>query len=177
MLTDDQLISLAKKMNVPLERVCFKDQLKQEPLQYNVGYIINLENEYDAEGNENEGSHWTCFTVRKYKNDKTEAMYFDSFGIEPPEEVKSYIGKAVPYTEIDIQSLMGNVCGFFCLAFLYWIYCYEQRSGHLYTDADTFCSLFNDLNKEIDWKHNEDMLKNFFKARDSQPLCDFREWQ
>jgi hypothetical protein len=60
MLTDIQIKELAKKMNIPLERVCFKDELLEKPLKYNVSYIVNMENEFDDEGNPNDGSHWVC---------------------------------------------------------------------------------------------------------------------
>ena len=33
MLTDIQIKDLAKRMDIPLERVCFKDQLLQNPLK------------------------------------------------------------------------------------------------------------------------------------------------
>ena len=58
MLTDIQIKDLAKRMDIPLERVCFKDQLLQKPLKYNRSYIINMDNELDEDGKPNEGSHW-----------------------------------------------------------------------------------------------------------------------
>ena len=104
MLTDGQLIELAKRMDIPLERVCFKDELKDQPLKYNVGYIINLENVLDENGDQNEGSHWTVFTVRKYENDKIEPIYFNSYGKPPPEEVKLFVEKHERY------SINGRKC-------------------------------------------------------------------
>jgi hypothetical protein len=52
-LTNTELISLAKRMDIPLEAVVFKSQLKDMKLKYNRSYIINLEDEfdYDEEGN------------------------------------------------------------------------------------------------------------------------------
>ena len=49
MLTDSDLIDLAKRMKFKLARVCFKDELSEEPLEYNKGYIINLEDEFNEE--------------------------------------------------------------------------------------------------------------------------------
>ena len=37
---------------------------------------------------ENEGTHWVCY----YKN-KNNKYYFDSFGLDPPFELKNYLGK------------------------------------------------------------------------------------
>ena len=93
MLTDCQIKDLAKKMNIPLERVCFKDQLPQKPLKYICSYIINMDNELDEEGKPNEGSHWVCFQINKYKSGVKEGIYFDSYGQPPPEIVEKYAGK------------------------------------------------------------------------------------
>ena len=49
MLTDSQILDLAQKMDIPLESVSFKDELPAK-LKFNRAYIINLENEFDAEG-------------------------------------------------------------------------------------------------------------------------------
>ena len=178
MLTDGQLIELAKRMDIPLERVCFKDELKDQPLKYNVGYIINLENALDENGDQNEGSHWTAFTVRKYKNDKIEPIYFDSYGKPPPEEVKLFVDKHLPFTTKDIQSLMGNVCGYYCLAFLYWIYSFKDRSGNLYEDVENFLDLFLDLNLQTDYLYNEYALKLFFKTDNGvKHIVNFKDWK
>ena len=66
MLTDTQLWDLADRMNIPLCFVGFKSQLKDETLEYNKSYIINLDNEFDEDGNRNEGTHWTCFQINKF---------------------------------------------------------------------------------------------------------------
>jgi hypothetical protein len=164
-LTDQQLRILAKKMSIPLERVCFKDELSEEPLKYNVGYIINMEDERDEQGNYNDGSHWTCFQVNKYPNGNKEAIYFDSFGKIYPKAVEEFAGK-MPYTTKDIQSAMNEACGWYCLAFLHWINSYEGRQKHLYTDVENFMELFVDLEKSADWKQNEYMLRQFFRSSD-----------
>ncbi len=165
MLSNHQIWDLAGRMNIPLAFVGFKDQLKDETLEYNKSYIINLDNVLDSDGNHNEGSHWTCFQVNKV-NDKFQGIYFDSYGLKYPEIVKEFIGKDIPYSTKDIQSAMGNACGFFCLAFLHYINTYENRIKDLYADTDDFLDLFVDLNTSIDWKQNEYMLKMFFQSSD-----------
>ena len=165
MLTDIQIKDLAKKMNIPLERVCFKDQLPQKPLKFNISYIINMDNELDEDGKPNEGSHWVCFQINKYKSGVKEGIYFDSYGQPPPEIVEKYCGK-IPYNKKDIQSLMCGACGWYCLAFLHFINSSPCRSRHLYTDAEGFMSMFDDLNKSIDYKKNEFVLKHFFEPKD-----------
>ena len=91
MLTDLQVKDLAKRMDIPLERVCFKDQLLQQPLKYNRSYIINMDNEFNDEGKPNEGSHWVCFQMNKCRNGKIEGVYMDSFGEPPPQVVETFV--------------------------------------------------------------------------------------
>ena len=179
-LTNFQLIELAKKMGTPLERVCFKDELKDEPLKYNRGYIVNLENSVNEMGKDNDGSHYVAFYVKRSVNGKIEPIAFDSYGVAPTQEIMDYIngGKATPYNKVDIQSICGEMCGWFCLAFLYYISSYPKRCHSLYNDADHFCDLFEDLNKSSDWKYNEYVLKCFFRSsnkaeRDANPIGVF----
>jgi len=169
MLTDRDLRILAPKMGVPLEFIGFKDDLPKR-MKANKAYIINLENEENLDGENNEGSHWTCFYVCEYPNSKAEAIYFDPFGFPPPEIVKKVVkdtfGISLPHTKTDIQSLMSNACGWYCMAFLHFITANPLRSKYLYDDVATFMSMFLDLNEKVDWKRNEWMLKQFFLPKD-----------
>jgi hypothetical protein len=165
MLTNTQIESLAKRMKIPLEGVFFKSQLKELKMKPNRSYIINLEDEFDEEGNRNEGSHYTCFQYNKYPKGSDQSVYLDSYGVAPPQEVLDFCGvKKMPYNVIDIQSLMNSACGWYCLAFLHFINAWEGRTKDLYYDCTHFTSLFEDLNKSTDWKKNEVILKQFFKS-------------
>lgn len=169
-LTDNQLFELAKKMDYTLADVCFKDEL-EAPLEFNKPYIINLEDSVDEYGNNNEGSHWVYSQCNKYPNGKIEAIYFDPYGQPPPESVKKAIMKTtkqqgVPYTEKDVQSLMNNACGFYCLAMGHFINASKYRTGNFYDDVASFIDLFDDLNTSIDFKKNEYILKHFFRSAD-----------
>ena len=99
-LTNYQIEDLAKRMNFSLEGCFFKDELPSK-LKYNTAYIINLEDEFDENGNPNQGSHWTCLQLFKYPNDKVEGIYFDSYAKGPPKDVErvimNTIGKKIPY--------------------------------------------------------------------------------
>jgi len=169
MLTDTQLTELSKKMSIPLELVCFKDELPRK-LVYNRAYIINLDDAFDEKGNQNEGTHWTALQVNKYPDGKTEPMFFDSYGQPPSENIKKFVlnntGKKLPYSTKDIQSLMNNACGWFCLAFLHYINAWDHRTKDLYDDVACFLEYFDDLNKSIDWKKNEFVLRHFFQPED-----------
>jgi hypothetical protein len=171
MLTNTQLEDLAQRMKIPLEYVGFKSELPKK-LKSNKSYIINLDDEVDEEtGVRSSGTHWTCFQVMEYPNGKKEGIYFDSYGIGPPEIVKKRVMESfkigLPYNTKDIQSLMSEFCGWACLAFLHFINAYPQRSKNLYWDSEAFVDLFEDLNKSVDFKKNEYILKMFFQPEDA----------
>lgn len=175
MLTDSQIKTLAKKMSVPLADVCFKDELPRK-LEYNKSYIVNMENSLNDEGKENEGTHWVFLQVNKYPDGKIEPFYCDSYGVAPPEEIKKFIkdntGKYLPYNTKDVQSLMNNACGYYCLAIAHFINAFPYRSKDLYRDVETFLDLFDDLNKSVDWKKNEYILQQFFMSPDKSRKVD-----
>jgi hypothetical protein len=169
MLTNVQIEDLSKRMGFPLEGVFFKDELPKK-LKYNTGYVINLQNSEDEEGNENDGSHWTCLQVNKYPTGLIEPIFFDSYGMPPSESIKKFVkdntGKFLPYNKKDVQSLMGNACGWYCCALLHFINTSEHRSKDLYADVGEFLECFDDLNKSNNFKKNEFVLKHFFRSKD-----------
>ena len=179
-LTDTQIWDLAKKMSVPLVFCDFKDNLAKTKLKYNKFYIINMENEFDEDGQRNEGSHYTAFQINKYPTGKIEGVYFDPFGMPPPQIVQKFCGLPhLPYNTKDIQSLMNSACGWYCLAFGHFINAWDGRTKDLYTDCAGFTDLFDDLNKTISHHRNEWVLKNVFrpadaKVREANPVDIFK---
>jgi hypothetical protein len=166
-LSNNELFNLAKKMNVPLVFADFKDQLKYHKLQHNKFYIINLEDEYDDKGRPNNGSHWCCFQSNKYPNGKIENIYMDSMGCQAPLEVQDFLNqKEVPYNKKNIQSIVADICGYYCLGYGHFINDFKGRTGDLYTDTNHFLDLFEDLDKSVDFKKNEFILKHFFRSAD-----------
>ena len=168
MLTDTQIWDLADRMAIPLVFCDFKDKLKGKKLQYGKSYIINMENQFDSDGTPNTGSHYTCFQVNKYP-EGLEAVYFDSYGQPAPEIVEQFTKCRMPHNDKDIQSLMNSACGWYCLAFLHYINSAECRSKDLYTDAQDFVNMFEDLEKTTDKTanlKNEWILKHFFRSSD-----------
>ena len=172
MLTNTQIRDMARKMSIPLADIAYKTDLPKK-FEFNKSYFINLDDEYKEDGTLNQGSHWTCLQINKYPNDLIEAIYFDPYGIGAPESVKKVFnntigakGRQFPHNTKDVQSLMSNACGWFCLAFLHYINAFPKRTKNLYDDTDAFLGMFDDLNKHIDWKKNEYMLKQFFQSAD-----------
>jgi hypothetical protein len=167
MLSDTQIENLAKRMDIPFAGVYFKDELPKK-LQMNKGYIINMENAFDENGKQNDGSHFVALQLRTYPSGITNGLYFDPFGIASPKEVdeavKRTIGHDVPHTTKDVQSLMNGACGYYCLAWLHFTMASQYRAKELYHDTTIFLDLFDDLNESCDFKKNEWVLKNFFRS-------------
>ena len=166
MLNNFQIIELAEKMNIPLESVFFKDEIDVSDLKVGKSYVINLEDEFDEDGKtRNGGSHWTCFHIGNH-NGEICIMYFDSYGISPPENLKKIIkakyNKKINYLTKNVQSLMSDACGWFCLAYLHFINAFYNRTGDLFSDSAIFLDLFEDLDLSVDWQKNEMILKMFF---------------
>ena len=169
-LTDTQIYKLAERMRIPIASVCFKDELPSK-LQFNKSYIINLQDSIDEDGQENDGTHWTMLQCNQYPNGTKECFFFDPYGAPPSEVIKKAVASTngkpgLPYNTKDIQSLMNNACGFYCLALAHFINASQFRSQHLYTDVDNFLEMFDDLNKSVDFKKNEYILKHFFRSED-----------
>ena len=74
------LIKLAKKMNIDLTAVIYKDDLKRFDPKKNGSYIIDL-HDHD---NTSTG-HWLMLYIKGNK-----AIYFDSFGIIYPTIIKEF---------------------------------------------------------------------------------------
>ena len=169
-LTDSQITELCKRMKIPLGAIVFKDELSS-PLEYNKAYFVNLEDSHDEDGNENDGTHWTYLQLSKYPNGKIDKIFFDPYGAPPSENIKKVVKETtktegLPYTKKDIQSLLNNACGFYCLGLGHFINASQYRSGSLYDDVNTFMEMFEDLNTSIDFKKNEYVLKHFFRSED-----------
>ena len=171
MLTNTDLEKLASRMDIPLEYVGFKDDLPRT-IKPNNYYIINLEDAEMDSGKPNTGSHWTGFQVNATNNGRKEAMYFDSFGAPPPEDVKRAVERSFPGTKLnypkkDIQALMNQACGWYQLAFAHFING-PYSTKNLGQDTLNFLDFFEDLDKSNDYKKNEFILKHFFLAKDPE---------
>lgn len=170
MLTDTQIVDLSKRMNIPLEGVYFKDELPNK-LKTNKTYIINLQDSVSDNGDDNNGTHWTLLQIGETPKGHISPFYFDSYGIEPPEIVKKRVKdnfkKFLPHSKKDIQSLMNNACGFYCLGMAHYINASKYRSNNLYKDIEDFLEMFDDLNTHTDFKKNEYILKHFFLSPDA----------
>jgi len=94
--------------------VCASDQLQLVKTK-KFAIIVN------TEPSSSEGSHWVCF----YKADSSSTIeFFDSYGVELKYYGNYFIEFVSKYSRIEqcfsqIQSYNSNVCGMYCLYFLY----------------------------------------------------------
>jgi hypothetical protein len=174
-LTNIEIESLAKKMNIPLEFIGFKDELLFMKPKPNKVYIINMENEFNSDGRHNDGSHWVCLLSKETKDSKTQYLYFDSYGVPAPIEVQKFVGmQQIPYNTKDVQGLLSSVCGYFCLALAHFVFSSEHNTGDFYSDVNNFIDLFQDMNKTMDLYINEGILKAFFQSSDPRERIPIR---
>jgi Ulp1 family protease len=116
--------------------------------------------------NLNGQSHWTAL-YRKNNH----FFYFDSFGTVPPQLIEDLIERCVAqplrgsrvgakphglyvYNDKDIQALNSSSCGFYCCAFLKWMYDSKQK----YKAFEDFKNLFDNQ-----YQKNEIILNELLK--------------
>jgi hypothetical protein len=139
-----QLEDYAKILKIPLIEVLSKDELVGRPL---IGaYIINME---DSTGG---GTHWVLLMIFPNKD----CIYFDAFGLPPPEQVKTFIGKRLAISNRPIQDIKSTTCGYWCLACAH--YMSHQRRKDVYERYDDFLNIF-----KVDTKKNDEILLHYLK--------------
>ena len=65
---------------------------------------------------------------------------------------------------------MSNLCGFFCLSFIYFLSVSKFRTKNIINDASIYLDLFKDLDKVDDDYKNEFVLSLFFTDKESKTL-------
>jgi len=65
---------------------------------------------------------------------------------------------------------MSNLCGFFCLAFIYFLNVSKFRTKNIIYDASIHIDLFEYLDKVNDVFKNEYVLSLFFTDKESKEL-------
>ena len=113
-MSNFELEDAARRLKIPSFRGSFLlDTLPKKPNKKECG-IVNL----DKSG----GSGTHC--VAWYKNGKTK-IYFDSYGVQPPNEVVEYLESPIYYNTDKLQPAGQVFCGHLCLYVLK-----ELGSGH-----------------------------------------------
>ena len=103
-LSNIELLEAVRKLKIPNFRgVSLRDILPKKPKKKECG-ILNLD---DTTGS---GTHWVAW----YKNG-TEKKYFDSYGLQPPNELIDYLHSPILYNTEQIQPKDQVFCGHLCL--------------------------------------------------------------
>ncbi len=106
-------------------------------------YIINLDKKF------NSGTHWTCL----YYINPNYSIYFDAFGFYPPEEIENKL-KIYDYNNEEIQNINSSSCGFYCIAFIKYMYGKKD-----YTKD--FNNFIEEFNKNNNIKNEDILIKKF----------------
>jgi len=104
------LMKLAKKIDINITAIIYKDELMKFNSNKNGSYILDLH-----DSNDTSTGHWIALYINGNK-----AVYFDSFGIIYPEIVKTFCGnRTIEYNTKQLQGYNTEYCGEWCLAFLW----------------------------------------------------------
>ena len=153
MLSNFDIEEIANHYNVDVI-IVMKDELKNmKPI--NTNYIVNLESSKDGNG-----THWMGLKI-----ENKESVYFDSYGMLPPEEIITFC-KRIPkshlaYNTKEIQDFKAKTCGFFSIGFI--IFLHINSSDNLYKKSSSFSDLFS-----LDTKLNNKKLQNLFRLLPKQ---------
>lgn len=148
--TDAELFKLADKYSILLNAIVFKDQLYDMEIMRG-GYIINMAD------SDSIGTHWVAFWVDDArKNDAV--VYFDSFGVVPPMEVREALKKIalkVLVSDKQVQNINSGWCGIYNLFFLWFMQNHPKIP--LQQRLEKFLDLFSN-----DVEQNLTILKKLF---------------
>jgi hypothetical protein len=137
-LSDIKIIDIIKKLNLPLENILMRDEIKKHLIKDGF-YIINLDI------SKNEGTHWTGVYYHPLKS-----YYFDSYGFIAPAELEDKI-KPYEYNDKDIQDWNSEACGWFAIAFIKFLH--DKNNKEI--AYKEFLKLFTSNTKENDKKLKE----------------------
>jgi hypothetical protein len=90
---------------------------------------------YNLSNDVNHGTHWTCSANKSNIN---YIIYFDSYGMPPPDDVINYLkrsNKKLFYSTGQLQSDNSTACGQYCIYFLTSFYKNVPLYNILYPDS------------------------------------------
>jgi len=150
MLSDEQITDFFKDCQLPLIDVVCKDRLPDK--RYIGDYVINMQNNDDGDG-----THWTFAKIINKKNPI--ALYWDSFGVYPPEEVKQFLHPLkIAYNTRQIQDIKSECCGHYCEALAYYLKYDSDPQKSMEDNYADFIDMFCD-----DTKKNDKILKEYME--------------
>jgi len=151
MLTDEQITNFFKDTDLPLIDVVCKDRLPNK--RYIGDYVVNMENNDDGSG-----THWVFCKILPKGN---KALYWDSFGVYPPEEVKQFLHPLkIAYNTRQIQDINSECCGHYCEALAYYLKYDGDPKKSMEDNYYDFINMFCDNTKKNDRILKEYLEKN-----------------
>jgi len=149
MITNFDILEIGKSLKLPIIGVFSKDKL---PQKRSVGsYYVNMEDH-----NIGSGTHWVFMKIFPCGS----ALYFDSFGVNPPEDVRYFLKPFAPFpfSNRQIQDLKSENCGRFCILCDYY---FSHQVKTKFQNNDMVAESFDDwLNSwSIHTATNDKILK------------------
>ena len=150
MINDDDLFTIAKSEDIPLNAVFFKDDPPN--LIHAGGYIINLQDSALGLG----GSHFCAMYVPPKIH---QIAYMDSMGFPPSQstinwvKTSQYKNYPICYNTKNIQNINSGGCGIYSLYFIQ--FCDKHRTN---IPMDELIEKFGDMFSD-DSKKNLEILK------------------
>jgi hypothetical protein len=115
-MTNIELENRAKEMKIKnFKGVFMRDELKKLKPNIRECGIFNLNTSKEP------GSHWVCWYLDKSPREAINAerngvrIYFDSYGLVPPQELVDYLGTPILRNTEQLQNFNQSNCGQFCL--------------------------------------------------------------
>ena len=157
MLTDEQIRNFFEETDLPLVDIVSKDRLPNK--KYIGDYVVNMEDEEDGSG-----THWVFCKITEGKP----AIYFDSFGVYCPEDVKNFLKPLkIMFSERQIQDMKSDMCGYYCSALAYYLKHDIDHSKTMEDNYFDFLDMFCD-----DTKKNDKILREYLKK--NSVMNDFK---
>jgi hypothetical protein len=130
-LTNQDIDRYAKSIDIKHYRGTFARNLLPNKIKKDEKGIVNLDS------SDGTGTHWVAYCIANGEK----AYYFDSYGLNPPNEILKYTKKDLLINTFQLQPLGSKYCGFLCLLFLKLI------EKHTFEDTVFFLSRIKFGNK------------------------------
>ena len=130
------LVNHDRTLSRTFQGVLAYDEIPNSVSSYPASYIINTDSKNER------GEHW----VAVYFETQAKAEIFDSYGLHPYGQIYLFAKRnasRVFYNKLWLQSPMSDVCGVYCIYFLYW-----RAHGR------SLGAILNDFH-EYYWKRND----------------------
>ena len=104
-----EIVDKCKEMKINnFKGVFSRDKLNENKKTNNECLVLNIDDD------KNPGTHWVALFI-----ENGVSYYFDSFGFDPPEEIKEYCKEKLYSNTFKIQLPDEVICGHYCIFMLF----------------------------------------------------------